>query len=308
MKFLALAFSLLSIQTSANDQLIRQLMTSVSSEELEADFKFIKTRAGMRSVNVSFDDCQKANELRRETPINLPAILYYGDLCSQKIFESDEYGIVGFEFENKTKNAINPRTVNSTRSFNFSFEQRHTHNAHISITENSGLTGSMSHDLLETSIVLIPRKIVPSMEVYHFNGTQYRRVHLATSETIDINAYSGEIVSGVFKESPMDMTASRHDRKFAGLEYLGRGIMIRVDRRAGTPEHIYTQSFNRNERIREATLTHQGKTCYIPKELIWENAHDADKSTYFKYKSDQEFLDRVVNPRCHWNLSLNDLE
>ena len=307
MKYLALLLSLVSIQTSANDELVRQLLTPLSAEDLTNEYVFESRRGGSRSANVSYEDCQRAEELRRETPINLPAVLYYADLCSQRIIVSEE-GVVGFDIENKTQNSINPRSADSTRSFSFTFEQRHTHNAHISITENSGLTGSMSHDLLETTIILIPRKFVPSMEVFQFNGTQYRRVHLPTSETIDFNAITGEIVSGVFKESPMDMTASRHERKFAGLEYLGRGIMIRVDRRAGTPEHIYTQSFNRNERIREATLTHQGKTCYVPKELIWENAHNADLTTYFKYKSDQEFLDRVVNPRCHWNLTLADLE
>lgn len=307
MRFFALLLSFFSLQTSANDEWVRQLLTPLSAAELTNEFIFEPRYGGTQSVNVSYDDCQRADELRGENPINLAAILYYGKLCSQNIVSSDE-GVVGFELENKTQNTINPRSADSTRTFKFSFEQRHTHNSHMSVTENSGLTGSLSHDLLETKIILLPRNFIPWMEVYLFNGTEYRRVHLPTGESIDFNTISGEIVSGVFKEGPMDMTANRHERKFVSLEYLGRGIMIRVDRRAGTPEHIYTQSFNRHERLREATLTHQGKTCYVPKELIWENAHDADKTTYFKYRSDQEFLDRVVNPRCHWNLTLADLE
>lgn len=307
MKYLALA--LLSLPLYANDELLRQLSTSERAEDLANEFQMIPSSAGSQALRISFEDCQKADELRREVPLNLKAVLYYGQLCSQTTYFTGDK-VVGFNFQNETKNAINPRTAEhgSTRSYSFEFPQRHVHNAHISITENSGLTSLMSHDLLETTIVLIPRKVIPSIEVFNFNGEQFRRITLNTNETIDVKTISGEIVDGAFKELPMDMTASRHDRKFVGLQYQGRGIMIRVDRRAGTPEHIYTQSFNRNERIKDATLTHQGKTCHVSKDLIWENATNPDKTVYFKYKTDQEFLDRVVNTRCNWNLSLNDLE
>ena len=97
-------------------------------------------------------------------------------------------------------------------------------------------------------------------------------------------------------------------RGFAGLSYTGRGLMIRVDRRSGTPEHIYTQAFNQNERINEATLTYRGKTCYVAKELIWANATNADLGAYFLYASDEEFLAKVVNPKCGWKLTLADLQ
>ena len=307
MKYLALA--LLSLPLYANDELLRQLGTSERAEDLNHEFQMVATSASSQSLKISFDDCKRADEQRQQTPMNLQAVLYYGKLCSQSTSMS-EGKVVGFNLQNETKNAINPRTAafESTRTYNFEFPQRHVHNAHISITENSGLTSQMSHDFLETTLVLLPRKVIPSIEVFQFNGEQFRRITLVTSETIDVKTVSGEIVDGVFKELPMDMTPSRHDRKFVGLEYQGRGIMIRVDRRAGTPEHIYTQSFNRHERIKDATLTHQGKTCYVPKELIWVNAEDADKGVYLRYSSDQEFLDRVVNPRCRWNLSLSDLE
>ncbi len=307
MKYLALL--MLSLPLYASDELIRQLVNSERAEEIEHEFQMESSSGSSQALKISYDDCQKADELRLETPINLKAILHYGKLCYQSTSTSANK-VVGFSFINETKNDINPRTAEfeSTRSYNFEFPQRHIRNAHISITENSGLTSLMSHDLLETTIILIPRKVIPSMEVYNFNGTQYRKITLVTNETIDVKTTSGEIVDGVFKELPMDMTASRHERKFVGLSYQGRGIMIRVDRRSGTPEHIYTQSFNRNERIKDATLSHQGKTCYVPKELIWINANDADKGVVFKYSSDQEFLDQVVNPRCRWNLTLADLE
>lgn len=307
MKYLALA--LLSLPLYADDELLRQLGTSEKAEELNYEFQMVQSSAGSQSLRISFEDCKRADELRQQTPLNLQAVLYYGKLCSLSTSTS-EGKVVGFNFENETQNSINPRTAayDSTRSYNFEFPQRHVHNAHISITENSGLTSQMSHDFLETTIVLLPRKVIPSIEVFHFNGEQFRRITLVTSETIDVKTVSGEIVDGAFKELPMDMTTSRHDRKFVGLEYHGRGIMIRVDRRAGTPEHIYTQAFNRHERIKDATLTHQGKTCYVPKELIWVNAEDADKEVFLRYSSDQEFLDHVVNPRCRWNLSLKDIE
>jgi len=168
----------------------------------------------------------------------------------------------------------------------------------------------MSSDLLESTVIFLPRKNLPYVEVEQDQETESctRKIYLPTGEFMVLNAMTNEIIDGVLKESPMDMTVSRHNRKFAGLEYTGNGIMIRADRRAGTPEHTYTQSFNVNEQISKATITRKGKTCLVSKDLIWENTKNADIGAYFKYSTDQEFLDKVINPICGWGLRLSDLE
>lgn len=309
MKLVLLLGVCVSIVGHASPDLVRQLTTAEYKDDVEDGYRGGQDHGAGRTVQVSPLDCQRAAELRAERPMNLPLVLAADKLCQQSIAIDGTGQVTSIRFENATKNRVNPRTSDngSVRSFQLNFAHRSIQNMNLKITEDSGLTGNMSHDLLESSFHFVPRRVVPYLEVIPREGGQLRRIYLPTNESFDVRTESGEIVGGVLAEDPMDMTLSRHDRRFAGLRYLGRGIMIRADRRAGTPEHIYAQSFNRHERIREATLTHAGKTCYVPKELIWENAHDANKGAFFRYGTDQEFLDQVVNPRCKWNLKLSDL-
>ena len=133
------------------------------------------------------------------------------------------------------------------------------------------------------------------------------KVILPTEEVIWFDAMTKEIIGGVLEETPIDMTESRHHRKFAGIDYTGNGIMIRADRRAGTPEHTYGVSYNVNERIRDALITHKDKECIVNKNMIWENTENPDVTAYFKYASDQDFLDIVINSICGWNLTMDDI-
>lgn len=270
-----------------------------------------------RALKMSEEHCERLKRKREEitAPYGTPEfeqamkeLVPLSSLCYQDI-SSQDGKVVGFALSNDTENAINPRSAphGSSRDYRFEMEERSKQNLHLSITENSGLTSRMSHDFLETTIVFVPRKVVPYMKSDEQNGICVRKVALPTDEIVIFDAITKEIIGGVLKESPMDMTESRHHREFAGLEYTGRGIMIRADRRSGTPEHEYNVSYNVNERIKEATLTRKGKTCHVPKKLIWKNTEDPDKNAYFIYETDQEFLDKVVNPVCGWNLSLDDI-
>lgn len=231
-------------------------------------------------------------------------------LCYQSASVNDEGEVTAFTMTNETKNGSNPRTspYGSDRQWIFSFSERSKQDMHVRITDNSGLTGKISNDFLETSLIFIPRKVLPYMEFGERNGRPTRKVYLPTNEAVVFDAESKEIWGGALKELPMDMNPSRHHRNFAGILYKGKGIMIRADRRAGTPEHIYSQAYNVNERIKVATITHQEKTCYVSKDLIWQGAFDLNFFTYFKHSTDQEFLDEVINPLCGWNLDLEDIQ
>jgi hypothetical protein len=294
----------------ANEEQIRQLTQTEYVSENQGPYDDGLANPSMRSLKVSAEHCEQARILRSAPRPDYPTIIEIEKLCNQTVYIDEHENVVGFEFVNATNNRVNPRTAEygSERSYNFHYPLRHSQNMHISITENAGIAGSMSHDLLESTIVLLPRKVIPSMEVLQIGERTIRRILLPTSETIDVDAGTGEIISGVITEAPMDMNPSRHARRFAGLTYNGRGLMIRVDRRAGTPEHIYTQSFNQNERIKEATLTYRGRTCYVAKDLIWANATNPDLGAYVLHATDQEFLDKVVNPKCGWRLTVADLE
>ena len=272
---------------------------------------------GSRVVKANGYICNQVDELRSQLPglsgeermdlISEINRLSNGCYLNIKVNENDK--VVGLEFENETKNAINPRTAEygSTRTYSFEFTDRSKQDMNLHITENSGLSGLMSHDLLETKIVFVPRRVLPYVDMNHDLVDCVQKVILPTEEYILFDAITKEIIGGVLEEEAMDMEVSRHKRKFAGLEYTGNGIMIRADRRAGTPEHTYNVSYNVNEKIKHATLTRKGMSCDVPKNMIWENTENADKSAFFKYQTDQEFLDRVVNPLCGWNLTMDDL-
>ena len=311
MKMTALLLTVLSTlsMAHANEEHLRQLTQSEDVSEAQGEYDEKLDTSFGRTLKISPEHCTRARELRSLPQPNYPVIVAMEKLCYQTTYVDSQEKVVGFDFTNETKNAVNPMSEHgSDRSFGFRFPLRHSQNMHISITENAGLTGNMSHDLLETTIVLLPRKVIPSIEVLLVGEREIRRVQLPTAETIDFDTATNEIVDGVIVEAAMDMNPSRHARRFAGLNYIGRGLMIRVDRRAGTPEHIYTQSFNQHERIKDATVTYRGKTCYVPKNLIWANAHNADLGAYVLHASDIDFLNKVINPKCGWKLTLADLE
>ena len=312
MKTSLLALGLLASFSAAfaSEEQIRQLTQPELVSADQGSYNDSLANPGSKSLKVSPEYCERGRILRNEPRPDYLAIIEVEKLCYQSTYIDAREDVVGFEFVNETVNRVNPRTAEngSDRTFRFNFPLRHSQNMHISITENSGLSGLMSHDLLESTVILLPRKVIPSMQTLDVDGRTLRRIQLPTSEMIDVDARTGEIVAGVITEAPMDMNPSRHARRFAGLTYTGRGIMIRVDRRSGTPEHIYTQSFNQNERIKDATLTYRGKTCYVAKDLIWANATNPDLGAYFLYPSDEEFLLRVVNPKCGWKLTAADLE
>ncbi len=321
MKRVLLLTLITTFSAFAQNQYIDQLTNPQYLDESPSSFQNNTSRSST-TVKVDKKNCDLETKEREElralsygTPefqSKLQKVLGYAELCRMSVGMDDSGNLVEINFENNTKNAINPRTSEhgSNRQYRFIFEERSKQNINLSITEDSGLTSQMSHDLLESTIVFIPRKNLPYVELDQEQETSSctRKIFLPTGEFMVLNALTNEIIDGVLKEYPMDMTASRHQRKFAGLEYTGNGIMIRADRRAGTPEHTYTQSFNVNENISKAVITRKGKTCLVSKSLIWENTMNADVGAYFKYSTDQEFLDKVINPICGWGLRLSDLD
>lgn len=300
-----------------NEALLEQLSSPQFKYDVPDTFSGTdKTMSGV--VKVSKEACAKLDEKRSflakawGTPRHaqiLSEVKALSGLCYVDVKTNQNGDIVAINFENNTKNKINPMSSAnpSSRQFRFEFGERSKTDLALRITENSGVSGKMSHDLLETTIIFIPRKVVPYVDLDNSKKCQYKLV-LPTNEFIIFDAITKEIIAGAIKEEAMDMNKSRHKRKFAGMNYEGRGIMIRADRRSGTAEHIYSSKFNQNEKIKEATLTHRGKTCMVKKQLIWKNAKDANKKAIFKYDTDQDFLDLVVNPICGWDLTLNDLE
>jgi hypothetical protein len=270
---------------------------------------------GLSFVEVDEIHCEKKEEFRlmlrhRDQSPNPEEILdnywKYSSACSVEVLNNKEYGIVGFTLTNKTVNKINqkPNGIDSKRQYHFVFEERTKDMVRLEITDDSALTDRMSHDFLHTNLWFLPRLHLPFIapETYHS-----KKVILNNGELIEFDPYSNEIIDGVLTEAPMDFTPSRHTRNFAIVTYTGKGLMIRTDRRSGTPDHIYSVSYNRNEKIKHARVFHGKKECLVTKEALFANANNADVGAYLKYRDDQELLDKVINPTCGWNLRVSDL-
>ena len=303
------SFSALSIQMNDIFSFVNvaQLLNPEPGDGADYDSRLVFDSS--RSVVISPKDCEEYQKKREEISEyigtdryskELKAISSFSKLCSIYVRVNEETGdIVGIELSQNYKNG-------STRNYVIEFKGRSKQDVALAITDNSALTGKMSHDLLETAVQFIPRKEIPYIDMR--GGAQIRGLVLSTGETVEVDFKTHRFVGGVLEEMPVDMTQSRHSRKFVRLNYKGNGIMIRADRRSGTPRHIYKVSFNSNEKISKATITHKGKTCFVAKELIWENAYNPSTTAYLKYESDEELLSKVINPECGWNLTLSDIE
>lgn len=306
MKNYILPLLLLSTVSLAQNQFLGQV--TIPQYSSEALYEGEMTSSGMRSLNISRAYCEIYKNKRDDIQVyagterfltEFQKLKPLSNLCSLQIFTSEATNnVTGFSFTREFENG-------GERSLRFIFDNRAMNDMHLAITDDSQLTGRMSHDLLETTVQFIPRAVIPYIKINQDSLETKREIVLPTGESIVMDFTKNKIVGGVLESSDIDLTASRHSRKFVGLNYTGSGIMMRADRRAGTPRHIYRTSYNSNEKVSKATLTHNGETCYVDKALIWGNAGNADMGAYLLYESDRELMDKVITPICGWIIDLD---
>jgi hypothetical protein len=209
-----------------------------------------------------------------------------GTLVSTKI--DNRFGLVEFSFVARGK-------MGGERSWIFGMPERARQTMNVHITDDTKSADGLSARLLETSLYFFPRKVHSTIE-----GVEgVLRVTLPTGEAVDFDPNSQAIVGGVLKETgALDLNPDRVKRKFAQVAYEGAGVMIRVDRRAGSPEGVYKSSYNVNEDIKNATVSFKGQICKVPKELLFDQ--NAERGFYFLYPTDQEFYEKVLKVKCGW--------
>lgn len=258
--------------------------------------------------------CEKADRIKemiKDLPYYkhkpyLKLINEFNIKCNINVSLSDDDQLISFTVKNETRNKINSSSNDSSRFYKFKFEERAKQTFMLEIRDDVAITGKISHDYMETNLVFIPRKIVPYIDMTKSDDNHFTIV-LPTNEIVNFNLHTREIIGGVIKESPIDFNKSRFIRNFAGIKYSGKGILIRTDRRGGIPNKKHITSFNINERPNEATITYKDKICYVDKDLIWKNTLGDDGKVIFRFASDQDFLDHIINPLCQWNLRISDI-
>lgn len=198
---------------------------------------------------------------------------------------SGELRYSGFTLSNIGPNAIagTPLDPNEAveRTWNFVSEDSSQKETYLWITDDAG-SGFLSQRM-ESVIVLIPRKMKPSVEVV---GDELH-VTLTTGEKVIYDKETKLIKGGVIKEGKVDLNPDRFSRKFAPITYSGSGVSIRVDKRGEDPR-LYGGN---------ATITQNGKSCKVPATDLWNSAPD------FKFADDGKLLE-LINRKCQKKFSL----
>lgn len=105
-------------------------------------------------------------------------------------------------------------------------------------------------------------------------------VTLTTGEKIVYDRNTRKVKGGVFTERAVDLNPNRFNRKFAPVNYTGKGISIRINRRGEDPRLAKGH----------AEVTQNGMTCKVAIQELWND-------TDFKFSDDSKLVE-FLNRKC----------
>lgn len=196
---------------------------------------------------------------------------YVGDDQENEFFYS-------FSLMNMGANEIVTTTASDIdfayRDFAFVTDDHSRRDTFLWITDYNG-SGRMS-DMMETVMVFLPRENQMHVE----ETAEQLLVTLATGEEVVYSKTARTILSGVLSEKPMDMNPNRSERKFAGVTYSGKGLVIRSDVRASDPR------LTKNVQILKKGLA----PCEVRAKNFWTE----DGYPEFKFVTDDEAYKKIA--------------
>ena len=202
-----------------------------------------------------------------------------------------------FQINNDGPNKI-VNAQDSGRGFDFEFDEQAKQN--ISLMISDAPNGTVSHTM-HSLFTFFPRKFLPFVEM---KNKQYT-VTLPTGEQMTF-AESGEIISGVFTEGPVDTGPDRFKRTYADLKYQGKGILMRANARGQMPQQgqfestkidmEYGLKYSADVLIINGTT---GQRCRRPKIDFWPS--EDVSPILFKFPSDAEF-DKYLKAKCNFGI------
>jgi hypothetical protein len=209
--------------------------------------------------------------------------------------------IVGFEFSNHGGNRILPLRYDAarneffTRDFQFRFDERARQDIHLMVSDwvaSRDRTFRLS-ELMNSVLLFFPRNLLPAIV-----GSRARNiVTLPTGEEVEFNGATHEIIGGVLSETPVDLNPDRAARKFPGIQYLGKGVVIRADARGTDPRMGTTATISNTAIPQTCDKAIDCNQCRVPAKELWEQSG----ATRFKFATDADF-DRFLIPRCGFGL------
>lgn len=195
---------------------------------------------------------------------------YLGDEQENLFFQS-------FSLMNMGSNDIVPTTATGIdfayRDYDFVTEDHSRRDTYLWITDYNG-SGYLS-DMMETVLVFLPRE-----NQMHVEETETELlVTLTTGEEVVFSKTARTIKSGVLSEQKMDYNPTRSARKFAGVTYSGKGLVIRSDVRASDPR------LTKNVQILKGNL----KPCVVLAKHFWTE----EGFPKFKFITDEEAYKKI---------------
>jgi hypothetical protein len=209
--------------------------------------------------------------------------------------------IVGFEFSNRGGNRILPQRYDAaknlffTRDFQFHFDDRARQDIYLFLSDWAPSRDKQFRlsEIMNSIMVFFPRHYLPAIRG---SGTRYI-ITLPTGEQVEFHATTREVLAGVLSETGVDLNPDKRARKFPGIDYVGKGLVVRADSR-GTDPRIQ----NRATITTKAPLTDCDKgagcsQCQVPSQELWHQ----NGPVRFKFSTDQEF-DRYLLSRCGFGI------
>lgn len=209
--------------------------------------------------------------------------------------------IVGFEFSNRGGNPILPDRYDIeknrlfTRDFQFRFEDRARQDIHLEITDWAPSRDKQFRlsELMDSVMHFFPRNNLPA--IASLGGRTI--VTLPTGEEVEFDPKTYEVLGGVFSEAPVDLNPNKATRKFPGVGYKGKGVLVRADSRGADPRIGTTALITTGSPAPNCDKGTACNQCQVPSKELW----DQNGAVRFRFSTDQEF-GRYLLSRCGFGL------
>jgi hypothetical protein len=213
--------------------------------------------------------------------------------------------IVGFEFSNRGGNPILPhrydiaKNLLFTRDFQFRFDERARQDIHLYISDWVASRDRQFRlsELMNSVMYFFPRNYLPAIS----SARGRTVVTLPTGEAVEFDAKTYEILAGVFSEAPVDLNPDKASRKFPGIHYIGKGVMIRANARGSDPRAGKTAMITTGSAALACEEGSDCGRCEVPTRELWDQ-HGAFR---FKFSTDEGF-DSYLRSRCGFGVPKDD--
>ncbi len=209
--------------------------------------------------------------------------------------------LVGFEFSNHGGNRVLPPRYDAvknqfyTRDFQFRFDERARQDIHLMVTDWVASRDRTFHlsELMHSLMLFFPRSVLPAIA----SSRSQNIITLPTGEEVVFDAATHEISTGVLSERVVDLSPDRALRKFPGIQYLGKGVLIRADARGADPRIGTMAVITDGAPGKNCAGDIDCKQCQVPAKELW----DQSGAMRFKFATDGDF-DRFLISRCGFGL------